>query len=133
MPHIVANWRSPTEIEDIDNHNFTINVFPKPDTLSRALYEILQKFNWKEFSVVYENEDSLTRLNDILQNHELFGKKISIYRLPSDNDYKPFLKYLSKTGINYFIVDCSVESWLRFLQQGDQFNMTKKYIVYERL
>lgn len=129
VPHIVANWQNPTEMADIQNHNFTINIFPKAFAVSKALYEIVRQFSWKEFAVVYENDDSLTKLNEFLRYSELSGMKITIHQLPGDSEYKPFLKYFSKTGINYFIVDCSVKNWLQFIKQSDEFNMTREYIV----
>lgn len=129
IPHIIANWENPTELADIQSHNFTINIFPKAFDVSKALYEIIGELNWNEFAVVYENEDSLTKLNEILRDHESSGTKFSLYQLPIVMEYKPFLKYLSRTGINYFIVDCSIENWLKFIEEGAQFNMTKEYIV----
>lgn len=131
MPHIVAYWKSLSDVIDVTNHNYTINIFPQSVKLSRILSKILQTFNWKEFIVLYEDENSISRLSSIIQYDDNSDKKIPIYQLPPDSEFRPFLKYLSKSGINHYIVDCSVLSWLKFIDAGMQFNMTKEYIVSE--
>lgn len=129
IPHILSTWRNPTDYKQLQSDNFTLNIFPKSDAFAQALFQIILEFGWKNFAVLYENEDSLDRLSYILEEEVVFGKKIPIYSWPADTEFQSFMKYLSKTGINYFIVDCSIENWLEFLEIGRQFNMTEEYIV----
>lgn len=118
---------------DVTSHNYTINMFPQPKELSRILSKTLQTFSWKEFIVLYENEDSISRLSSILHYNENINMKIPIYRLPPTSEYESFIKYLSKLGINHYVIDCSTQSWLKFINESMQFNMTKQYIVSENV
>lgn len=129
IPHFIAHWEPPEDSIDNPHHNFTRNLYPKADTLAQALFDIVADFEWKSFSVLYENGYSLMRLQDILQAHESLGKAVAIYQLPDDANLKPLLKRISKSGVNRFIVDCGLENLARIIQQGIQFNMTKEYIV----
>lgn len=133
IPHFIAHWEPPEESIDNPHHNFTRNLYPKADILAQALFDIVSDFAWKSFSVLYEDGYSLTRLHDILQAHEALGKSVAIYQLPDDSNYKPLLKRISKTGVNRFIVDCSLENLAKIIKQGAQFNMTQEYIVSHML
>jgi glutamate receptor, ionotropic, invertebrate len=46
-----------------------LNLFPDTDMLSRAYAELLLDYTWKSYTIVYEDEDSLMRLKDVLENH----------------------------------------------------------------
>lgn len=133
IPHFIAHWEPPEESIDNPHHNFTRNLYPKADILAHALFDIVTDFEWKSFTVLYEDGYSLMRLHDILQAHEALGKSVAIYQLPDDSNYKPLLKRISKTGVNRFIVDCSLENLAKIIQQGVQFNMTQEYIVSDIL
>lgn len=129
IPHFIAHWEPPENSIDNPNHNFTRNLYPKSDALAHALFDIVTDYEWKFFAVLYEDGYSLMRLHDILQAHEALGKSVAIYQLPNDDNFKPLLKRISKSGVNRFIVDCSLENLAKIIQQGIQFNMTQEYIV----
>lgn len=117
------------DVASFKSHQFTRNLFPKSNQLAHALFEVINAFTWTKFSVIYENEESLLRLYDILQEHEMAIKSLTIYKLPSEGDFRPFLKQISRSGINRFVVDCGEENWKKILNQGKQFNLTREYIV----
>lgn len=129
IPHFIAHWDPPEESIDNPHHNFTHNLYPKADALAHALFDIVADFEWKKFTIIYEDGYSLMRLHDIMQAHEALGKSVAIYQLPDDSNFKPLLKRISKTGMNRFIIDCSLDNLGKIIQQGIQFNLTQEYIV----
>lgn len=78
VPHIIAHW----EREDVGSrrvkNDMTLNVFPDNDVLSRAFAELLIDYTWKSYTVVYEDDDGLMRLKDILQVHDTDSAPITV-------------------------------------------------------
>lgn len=130
LPHFVAHWEPPTENNQTNpSRNHTRNLFPDSNLFSQALADIVKNYEWNGFIVIYEDNYSLMRLYDILQIHKPADKAIFVYQLPTDSDYKPLLKLISKSGINRIVLDCSVEKTLEIIKQGMLVGMTKEYIV----
>jgi hypothetical protein len=94
VPHIITHWERDT-ITDVgsddgsDNENdsgsddddngddgedtaspFTLNLYPDAEVLSRAYADLLIDYTWKSYTIIYEDDDSLMRLKDILQIHD---------------------------------------------------------------
>ena len=52
IPHLNAQW-DPRESLDY----FTISLYPDNGILSTASAELIRHWNWKQFTVIYENDD----------------------------------------------------------------------------
>jgi glutamate receptor, ionotropic, invertebrate len=78
VPHIIAHWER-EEIGSRRSHNdMTLNVFPDNEVLSRAFAELLTDYTWKSYTIVYEDDDGLMRLKDILQVHDTDSPPITV-------------------------------------------------------
>jgi len=60
----------------------------------------VEKLNWKSLVIVYENEDSLVKLQEVLKLPNSFdGIKITMRQLYTDtDDQRPLLKEIKKSG-----------------------------------
>ena len=57
--------------------------------LSRQAYaDVINGWKWKTFTVLYEDEDGLIRLQELLQLSITPGYKIIVRQLPSSDDYR---------------------------------------------
>lgn len=56
----------------------TINIHPDPEALSRAYAELLIDYTWKSYTIVYEDDDGLVRLKDVLQIHDPQSSPITV-------------------------------------------------------
>lgn len=56
----------------------TLNIFPDNEVLSRAFAELLIDYTWKSYTIVYEDDDGLMRLKDILQVHDTDSPPITV-------------------------------------------------------
>lgn len=122
----------------MDNFNatdsFTRNLFPVPELYTEAILEIIKSFRWKSFAFIYDSDESLVKLQDVLSidsGFEMYEKQFMYYyRLPTDNeDYKPLLKDISKWGVNQVIIDCSLKNTFSVLAQSADVNMMSEYVV----
>lgn len=54
IPHLQTRWDS-RDIRDVDY--FSINLYPHYLTLSRVFLDLVVHWNWKQFTILYENND----------------------------------------------------------------------------
>ena len=100
--------------------------------LFQAYASFLQSFNWKSFVVIYENEESLVRLQEVLKFPKRYeGVKLSLHQLdPLSDDYRPMLKQIKNstdTQKFHIILDCSFEKIERVLMNADEIGMINDY------
>lgn len=78
VPHIIAHWDRESFGRRQTNSKMTLNVFPDAETLSRAYAELLVDYTWKSYTIIYEDDDGLMRLKDILQVHDPESAPITV-------------------------------------------------------
>lgn len=88
IPYIITSWRNTND----DDTKLTINFYPETSLLARGIADIIKNEKWKNFVVLYENEESLIKLQDVLklQEFQKDGKKNNIYvkHLGEGPDYR---------------------------------------------
>lgn len=78
VPHIVAHWEREQFGPRRVNKRMTLNIYPAADVLSRAFAELLIDYTWKSYTIIYEDDDGLTRLKDVLQIHDPTSAPITV-------------------------------------------------------
>lgn len=127
VPHLVSYQRA-SDINANVYHQFTRNIAPDPTLLSDALVDVVEKFDWPKFAVIYDSDESLVRLNGILQMFQSGYKAVTIYKYPGKDMVKQMLKDIDKSIEHRVIIDCSNENIAEILKQG--LNMGKQeYMV----
>lgn len=58
IPHIIAHWRPEETSNETEHHLYTRNMFPDNNVYSKALAQIVDDYEWKGFTLIYENKDS---------------------------------------------------------------------------
>jgi glutamate receptor, ionotropic, invertebrate len=83
IPHIDTRWES-----RIRRAQYTINLHPHPSSLSKAYWDVVNGWGWKTFTILYEEQTALTRLQDLMRASTLFGHKVIVRQLPQSKDYR---------------------------------------------
>ncbi|XP_060567354.1 glutamate receptor ionotropic, kainate 1-like [Ruditapes philippinarum] len=123
IPHIQAIWdsREPREY-------FSISVYPDHDVLSQAFADIVKHWEWKTFTVIYEDGESLVRLHKLLEVARGDEYKMTIRRLEIyQHTYKSMLKELKEKPEYRIIIDCHASKIKKFLEEADELNMLSAY------
>lgn len=128
IPHIDITQRT-REVRKNLYHKFTRNISPDSQLLSKSLVDVIRAHGWKKFGIVYDSDESLTRLNGIIQMYSFGFQKNSIYKFPKNRDIKPILKQILKTYEHHVILDCNLENLAEFFRQGSKLNLTTAYMV----
>lgn len=91
IPHIETHWK-------IDPHrqpNYYVNVYPDPMVLSRGYTAIVRDMDWTSFTLIYQRDEGLLRLQHLIQDYSGSSKlsdpkmsALTIVKLPENNDYR---------------------------------------------
>ena len=79
VPHIITHWeREKVGMTIEDSSPFTLNLYPDTNVLARAYADLLIDYTWKSYTIIYEDDDSLIRLKDILQIHDPQSSPVTV-------------------------------------------------------
>ncbi|KAG5889810.1 hypothetical protein JTB14_025589 [Gonioctena quinquepunctata] len=123
VPYISTSWRETTH----DYPQNFLNFYPEASRLSRGIAAVVKSLQWNGFVIIYENEEGLVRLQEVLKLQTWERKSsqdfMRVDQLEGGPDYKSFFKkYKTSTETN-FILDCKTENILPILQQVKSLGM----------
>lgn len=122
--------------------------------LTKAYADVVRGWNWKSFTVLYEDEEGLMRLQDVIQLSTTPIYKVIVRQLPESDDYRykrykyptkahfknmfecahrPLLKEMKKMGERNIVLDCSqlsrIEELLKQAQQVGMTTLAQSYFI----
>ncbi|XP_056638600.1 glutamate receptor ionotropic, kainate 3-like isoform X2 [Diorhabda sublineata] len=124
IPHLEVRW------DDYPANGTLINLHPYPDTLTRTYYDLIAAWGWQNFVILYENNESLQRVGEIIKLFNPRKNRIVLRQLniQSGGDYRRVLKEVWRSGATHFLLDCSIEILEEVLKQAQQVGlMTNKH------
>lgn len=86
--------------------------------------------SWKSFTVIYDTDDALIRIQDVLQLHGPLDSPITIRHISEDQDFLPLLKEISNSTDWNLLLDLSPTNLEKVLFEGKKFGMLKDYYKY---
>lgn len=129
IPHIQAHWDS----RDTRDY-FSISLYPDYLALSKAFKNLIEYWGWTSFTVLYEDNDGLVRMQEVLKATKGTDMKITVRKLdPHVENYVHMFKDLIENpmqGDNRIIVDCHVSRVADILQQAQKVNMCSETFHY---
>ena len=85
--------------------------------------------NWKNFAILYEENDALVRVQEVLKDPELRQKKIVVRQFETD-EYRKIFKEVGKLGIRNIILDVPRDHIHAVLRHAQQVDMLSEYHNY---
>ncbi|XP_022241144.1 glutamate receptor ionotropic, kainate 2-like [Limulus polyphemus] len=127
VPHMETRWDFRVRP---DNH--TVNLFPFAKTLSKAYRDLIKNKEWKNLAIVYEENEALIRLQELLQDPLVQEKKrkVLVKQLVPGQEYRKLLKEIGRAGVQNVIVDVPTENIIRFLRHAKEVDMMSEYYNY---
>ncbi|XP_045593286.1 glutamate receptor ionotropic, kainate 2 isoform X4 [Procambarus clarkii] len=122
IPHIENRWDF-----RLTRDAYSVNLYPHPSTLAKAYMDVLMTLGWRKFCVIYENNNGLVRVQELLKNHTW---QINLRQLPFHDDYRPMLKDAKKTGVTHVVLDVERKNIFTVLKQAQQIGMMTSYHNY---
>ncbi|XP_042238473.1 glutamate receptor ionotropic, kainate 2-like isoform X3 [Homarus americanus] len=122
IPHIENRWDF-----RLTRDAYSVNLYPHPSTLAKAYMDVLKTLGWRKFCVIYENNNGLVRVQELLKNYTW---KINLRQLPVSDDYRPMLKDAKKAGVTHVVLDVERKNIFNVLKQAQQIGMMTSYHNY---
>ncbi|XP_046915372.2 glutamate receptor ionotropic, kainate 2 [Dermatophagoides farinae] len=127
VPHMEMRWDF--KFDPPSNHS--VNLFPHPLALGNAFRDLIKLKNWKSFAILYEENEALVRMQEILKDPSLREKRIVVRQFPIGSDeYRTTFKELHKLAIKNIIVDVPQEHIYNVLKHAQQVDMLSDYHNY---
>ncbi|XP_022701514.1 glutamate receptor ionotropic, kainate 2-like [Varroa jacobsoni] len=126
VPHIETHWdyRSRTT-------NHSLNLYPHPSALGKAYLDFIKYKDWKNFAILYEENDALVRLQEILKDATLMKEnRVTVRQFEIGTEYRKTLKDIGKTGIKNIVLDVPIRSLYTVLKHAQQVDMMSEYHNY---
>ncbi|KRT86879.1 hypothetical protein AMK59_510 [Oryctes borbonicus] len=125
IPHIETRWNdNPLKLTN------TLNLYPHGPTLSTALADLVEARHWDTFTIFYEDNESLARINEILKRDRELSIAIKQLDVNGTGIYRPILKEAWKSGHTRFIIDCHIDNLQSILEQAQQVGMMTSSYYY---
>nr|CAD7453106.1 unnamed protein product [Timema tahoe] len=115
VPHIETSLDLKQRRED-----FLVNLHPHPQTLNRLFVDLVRNWEWKSFTIIYDDSDSLVRFQELLRVYEPKGNTVTVRQLEPGNDYRRVLRNIKNSGENNFVLDVSERILYEVLLQAQQ-------------
>ncbi|XP_014247018.1 glutamate receptor ionotropic, kainate 2-like isoform X3 [Cimex lectularius] len=125
IPHLETRWDYRLRRESC-----LVNLYPHPTILSKAYVQLVEAFGWKSFTIIYESNEGLVRLQELLKAHGPSDFPIAVRQLPEGNDYRPLLKQIKNSAESHIVLDCSTDKIYNVLKQAQQIGMMSDYHSY---
>ncbi|KAK4305191.1 hypothetical protein Pmani_022910 [Petrolisthes manimaculis] len=107
--------------------DFSLYLYPHPDTLSQAYIDVINTLGWHKFSIFYENDDGLVRTQALLKN-QLW--QVTLRQLPASPDYRGVLKEAKEAGVTHMVLDAQNHNIYTVLKQAQQVGLMTSYHNY---
>ncbi|XP_066999458.1 glutamate receptor ionotropic, kainate 2 isoform X3 [Anabrus simplex] len=125
IPHVITIWEPNAVITQHTN-----NLYPDAEVFSQALAEVVLQMKWRSYTVLYQDDSALIRLQGVLQNSDKGDNPIIVRQLDPGKDYRPMLKEIKMSTETRIILDCDPEDILDILRAADSVDMMDVYCSY---
>lgn len=130
IPHFVGHWSPELPSASTELHAFTRNLFPNSDIYSLSLSDIIRDNDWKTFTIIYDDDFALMRMQNIIQLNNAKGFLIMVRQLSEDGNYRPMFKEIATHSETHIILDCSTDKIIEVLKHARDVNMFGIYQSY---
>ena len=127
VPHMETRWDY-----NFKRSDFSINLHPHPATLGKAYADFVRKIGWKSLVILYENEEGLVRLQELIKLPKTFDDDIQITMIQLDNtgDFRPILKRIrNETAETRIVIDIEFDKIQQILSQAQEVGMILSYLT----
>lgn len=101
-------------------NGYLVNLHPYPSVLAQGFVDIIKSWGFRGFTILYENDDSLFRVTELLRMYTFAEYTVALRQLNTSRDYRHTWLEIKRSGEKYYVIDCSLEVLSEVLQQAQQ-------------
>ncbi|XP_022900361.2 glutamate receptor ionotropic, kainate 2-like [Onthophagus taurus] len=123
IPMLEVRWN-----DRLSRGGTSINIYPHPPSLSKAYVDIIKFWKWDEFTILYEDNEGLSRMSEILKMGHIYNIMVKQLIAEEGSNYRASLKEVWKSDHINFVLDCRIDNLETILEQAQQIGLiTKTY------
>ncbi|KAJ4452362.1 hypothetical protein ANN_03895 [Periplaneta americana] len=108
-----------------------INLHPAEESISKAIVDVVTNFlHWRTFTVLYETEAGLIRLQDVLKAHGPNDPPITVRQFLPGSDQRQLLKDINASKQYHILLECEADHVIEVLRQAREIGMMGDYHSY---
>ncbi|ENN72129.1 hypothetical protein YQE_11188, partial [Dendroctonus ponderosae] len=140
LPHILTRWMyyplRPAWAVSKNLHaaGTAVNFYPSAPLLTEAYWAIIQAWKWQTFTVLYEDDESLLRVSELILQAKQEGIIVTVEQLDRDGTgnyrnvhtrvfLRDALKRVWRTKQRFIVIDCHIDNLVEVLVQCQQVGM----------
>ncbi|XP_035214142.1 glutamate receptor ionotropic, kainate 2-like isoform X2 [Stegodyphus dumicola] len=133
VPHIETRW----DYRHKRDH-LSINLYPPPSLLNQAYIDIVKKWGWQSFIIIYEENEGIIRVQDFLKQSPSNNWKIQVHKFLPEQPYRNLFRQIRASFAKWpdkdicILLDVSKKQLFNVLKQAQQVEMMtvrNKYIL----
>ncbi|KAK7446958.1 hypothetical protein BaRGS_00040224, partial [Batillaria attramentaria] len=113
---------------------FSLSLYPHYLTLSRAYRDVITYYGWESFAYLYEDNDGLLRVQEILTATSETTPTITFRKIQvdysGDDNYATTLRDLKDKEERRFVIDCKLDEVRKILREAARLNMMSDRFHY---
>lgn len=106
------------------------NLHPSPKSLSKALATLVRENDWKSYTILYENDNGLLRLEETLKQLNPNDPVVAFKTLGLPENHRSVLKEVKSSGVLHFILDCEVDHIMDILRLAKELKLLSEFHSY---
>ncbi|XP_053604447.1 glutamate receptor ionotropic, kainate 2-like isoform X2 [Plodia interpunctella] len=128
ITHLALGWQP---IEKIEQNLFTFSYHPPPGVISKAFARLIKDLQWDKFTILYEDDSSFIRLQEIINTWPQDRPPIIFRKLDPIEDNKEILKHVIKVlHMSYYVLDCKIEHVNKYMDQIIEVENSTEYLSF---
>ncbi|GLG96202.1 Glutamate receptor 1 [Gryllus bimaculatus] len=108
-------------------HLVTTRQAPLPPGMHTALADVVRALEWRSYTVLYEDDEALSRLQGVLQARDPSQLPIMLRKMDPEGDDRPTLKKMKHNAEMRVVLDCSPQRTVELLRQTRELGMMDVY------
>ncbi|KAG8194658.1 hypothetical protein JTE90_003129 [Oedothorax gibbosus] len=133
VPHVETRWEYRVQRDDL-----SINVHPRAATLNQAYIDVVRRWKWKSFILIYEENEGIIRLHDFLKEVSTYNWEIAVHQFDPELPFRNLFRQIRASFSKWpdrdicIILDVSrkhIYDVLKQAQQVEMMTVRNKYII----
>ncbi|XP_063403152.1 glutamate receptor ionotropic, kainate 2-like [Mytilus trossulus] len=123
IPHIQTHWDA-----RVDRDYFSISLYPHYEVLGKAYVDLIKYWQWNTFTILYEDNDGLIRLEEVLKFSKGANVKVTVRKLDDDpTNWVYMFKEMIDKQEKRMIIDCDVKKVEGVLHKASLVSIVNEY------
>lgn len=104
---------------DLEGKTSTVNLYPSQETLSQLLIDVIDKYKWQDFVVIYEAPSYVQRIARLLEDRSQKAGKVIVQPVEVGTNFRFILQKLIDMGdrSQNILIESSIDHLSEILEQ----------------